>query len=164
MDCMTIDTSARPQRRRRTKSEEDLVIEQALAILRRRMVTREVFASPSAVKTFVQLAIARRDHEVFSVLFLDSQNRLITFEELFRGTLTQTSVYPREIVKRALELGAAGVILAHNHPSGVVQPSLADETLTKTLKAALALVDVRTLDHIVVAPGMAFSMTEAGLL
>jgi DNA repair protein RadC len=85
-------------------------------------------------------------------------------EELFRGTLTQTSVYPREVVQRALHHGAAALVLAHNHPSGTVQPSRADEALTHTLKAALALVDVRVLDHVIVAPGVAFSMAEKGLL
>lgn len=152
------------RRRRRTKSEEDVVIEQALAILARRMVTRQVFGSPDAVKNFLQLWIARKEHECFCVLFLDAQNRLIEWEEMFRGTLTQTSVYPREIVKRALQLGAAAVVLSHNHPSGTVQPSRADEALTQTLKAALSLVDIRVLDHVIVAPGMALSMAEKGLL
>ena len=98
------------------------------------------------------------------MLFLDSQNRLQAMEELFRGTLTQTSVYPREVVLRALHHQAAAVVLAHNHPSGTVQPSRADEALTQTLKAALALIDVRVLDHVVVAPGLAFSFAESGLL
>jgi DNA repair protein RadC len=98
------------------------------------------------------------------VLFLDSQNKLLAMEELFRGTLTQTSVYPREVVIRALHHGAAAVVLAHNHPSGSVQPSRADEALTQTLKAALALVDVRVLDHIIVGPGQALSMAETGLI
>jgi DNA repair protein RadC len=101
---------------------------------------------------------------VFAVLFLDAQNRLIAMDELFRGTLTQTSVYPREVVLRALRHEAASVVLAHNHPSGTVQPSRADEALTQTLKAALALVDVRVLDHVIVAPGGALSMAEKGLL
>jgi DNA repair protein RadC len=98
------------------------------------------------------------------VLFLDAQNRLLTMEELFRGSLTQTSVYPREVVKRALHHHASAVVLAHNHPSGTVQPSRADELLTQTLKAALALVDVRVLDHIIVAQGDALSMAERGLV
>lgn len=144
--------------------DEDAVIEKALSFLRRRMVQREVFASPSAVKDFLQLSIARKEHEVFCVMFLDSQNRMIQFEEMFRGTLTQTSVYPREVVKRALDLHASAVILCHNHPSGSVQPSRADETLTTTLKQALALVDVRALDHVIVAPGASLSMAEKGLI
>ena len=112
----------------------------------------------------LQLHLARKPHEVFAALFLDAQNRLITMEELFRGTLTQTSVYPRDVVVKALHHHAASVVLAHNHPSGTVQPSRADEALTHTLKAALALVDVRVLDHVIVAPGEALSMAERGLL
>ena len=101
---------------------------------------------------------------MFAALFLDAQHRLLALEELFRGTLTQTSVYPREVVLRALHHHAAAVVLAHNHPSGSVQPSRADEALTQTLKAALALVDVRVLDHVIVAPGQALSMAEKGLV
>jgi DNA repair protein RadC len=147
------------------ESEEDNdTIAQAMAILARRMVEREVLASSTTVKNYCQLWIARKPHECFCVLFLDSQNRLIECEEMFRGTLAQTSVYPREVVKRALEVGAAAVILTHNHPSGTVQPSRPDEVLTQTLKAALALVDVRVLDHVIVAPGQSLSMAERGLL
>jgi DNA repair protein RadC len=104
------------------------------------------------------------EHEVFAVLFLDAQNRLIAYEELFRGTLTQTSVYPREIVKAALKHNAAGLILAHNHPSGVAEPSLQDQALTRTLAEALALVDVRVMDHFVVAGGGTVSFAERGLI
>ena len=112
-----------------------------------------MFDSPGAVKDYLQLQLAAAQHEVFAVLFLDAQHRLIALEELFRGTLTQTSVYPREVVKRALQHHAAAVVLAHNHPSGVAEPSRADESLTQTLKSALALVDVRVLDHVVVGQG-----------
>jgi len=101
---------------------------------------------------------------VFAVLFLDAQNRLLRLEEMFRGTLTQTSVYPREVVKRALDLHAAAVILAHNHPSGLAEPSRADEYLTQTLKTALALVDIRVLDHLVVGQSDVVSFAERGLL
>jgi DNA repair protein RadC len=125
---------------------------------------RQVFSSPDGVKQYLSLHLARQPHEVFAVMFLDAQNRLIDLEVMFRGTLTQTSVYPREIVLRALQRRAASVVLAHNHPSGTVQPSRADEALTHTLKAALALVDVRVLDHVIVAPGSALSMAEGGLL
>ena len=125
---------------------------------------RTVFATPDAVKHYLQLQLAAKGHEVFAVLFLDVQNRLLATEELFRGTLTQTSVYPREVVLRALHHQAAAVVLAHNHPSGTVQPSRADEALTQTLKTALALIDVRVLDHVIVAPGEALSMAERGLL
>ena len=123
-----------------------------------------MFASPQEVKHYLQLHLSALPHEVFAVLFLDAQNRLLTMEELFRGSLTQTSVYPREVVKRALHHHASAVVLAHNHPSGTVQPSRADELLTQTLKAALALVDVRVLDHIIVAQGDALSMAEQGLV
>lgn len=125
---------------------------------------RDVFGSPDAVKNYLQLHLARKPCEEFAVLFLDAQNRLIEMQVMFRGTLTQTSVYPREIVAAALDIGAAAVVLAHNHPSGTVQPSRADEALTQTLKAALALVDVRVLDHVIVAPGSALSMAEKGLV
>ncbi len=130
------------------------------------MAHRDVLASPAAVRTYLRLLMARLEHEVFVVLFLDSQNRVIASEEMFRGTLTQTSVYPREVVKRALELNAAAVILAHNHPSGSVEPSRADEALTQTLRASLALVDARVLDHFIVAGNgnAILSMAERGLL
>ena len=140
------------------------VLELARRAMAQQLRAREVFSSPDAVKHYLQLHLSRHAHEVFAVMFLDAQNRLIELEVLFRGTLTQTSVYPREIVIRALEHEAASVVLAHNHPSGTVQPSRADEALTHTLKAALALVDVRVLDHVIVAPGAALSMAERGLL
>jgi DNA repair protein RadC len=140
------------------------VLELARRALAQQLKAREVFSSPGAVKQYLQLHLAGREHEIFAVLFLDAQNRLIAMEELFRGTLTQTSVYPREVVLHALQRQAAAVVLAHNHPSGTVQPSRADEALTQTLKAALALVDVRVLDHVIVAPGDALSMAEKGLL
>jgi DNA repair protein RadC len=123
-----------------------------------------LFSSPTTVREYLQLQMGGRAHEVFAVLFLDSQNRLIALEELFRGTLNQTSVYPREVVLRALHHHAAAVVLAHNHPSGEARPSRADETLTQTLKAALALVDVRVLDHFVVTRTQACSMAEMGLV
>ena len=140
------------------------VMELARRALAQQLRTREVFDSPDAVKHYLQLHLAHKPHEVFAVLFLDSQHRLLALEELFRGTLTQTSVYPREVVLRALHHHAAAVVLAHNHPSGSVQPSRADEALTQTLKSALALVDVRVLDHVIVAPGQALSMAEQGLV
>ena len=125
---------------------------------------RPAFASPSAVKEFLSLSIGAKDHEVFVVLFLDSQHGLIAAEEMFRGTLSQTSVYPREVVKAALRLNAGAVILAHNHPSGMAEPSRTDEYLTQTLKTALALVDVRVLDHVIVAGMSAVSLAERGLV
>jgi DNA repair protein RadC len=146
------------------RAELMAVLELARRAVAEQLKAREVFGSPEAVKNFLQLHLARRPHEVFAALFLDAQNRLIAMEELFRGTLTQTSVYPREVVLKSLQHHAAAVVLAHNHPSGTVQPSRADEALTQTLKAALALVDVRVLDHVIVAPGQALSMAEKGLL
>ncbi len=146
------------------RTELVAVLELARRAMAQQLKEREVFSSPGAVKHYLQLHLAAKDHEVFAVLFLDAQNRLLAMEELFRGTLTQTSVYPREVVLRALKHGSAAVVLSHNHPSGTVQPSRADEALTQTLKAALALVDVRVLDHVIVAQGEALSMAEKGLL
>jgi len=120
--------------------------------------------SPGAVRDYLQLALGGREHEVFLALFVDAQHRVLCAEELFRGTLTQTSVYPREVVKAALRANAAAVIFAHNHPSGVAQPSQADELLTRTLKEALVLVDVKVLDHFIVAGRQTLSFAERGLL
>lgn len=125
----------------------------------------DCLADPGAVKDLLRLRLSHLPHEVFVVLLLDAQHRLIDCVELFRGTLTQTSVYPREVVKLALERNAAGVVFAHNHPSGVAEPSSADEVLTRTLKAALALVDVRVLDHFIVAgTAVPVSFAERGLI
>jgi DNA repair protein RadC len=146
------------------RAEIVAVLELARRAMAQRLQERTVFDAPDTVRHYVQLHLGTRAHEVFAVLFLDNQNRLITIEEMFRGTLSQTSVYPREVVVRALHHQAAAVVLAHNHPSGSVQPSRADEALTHTLKAALALVDVRVLDHIIVGQGDALSMAEKGLL
>ena len=146
------------------RAELVAVLELARRALAQQLREREVFDSPETVRHYLQLHLAAKGHEVFAVLFLDSQNRLLAMEELFRGTLTQTSVYPREVVLRALHHQAAAVVLAHNHPSGSVQPSRADEALTQTLKTTLALVDVRVLDHVIVAPGQALSMAEQGLV
>lgn len=120
--------------------------------------------SPAAVRDYLRLALASHEHEVFVCLWLDAQHKVIAIEQPFRGTLTQTSVYPREIVKAALSANAAAVIFAHNHPSGVAQPSQSDELLTRNLKEALALVDVKVLDHFIVAGNQAISFAERGLL
>jgi len=146
------------------RAELSAVLELARRALAQQLSERPVFDSPDAVRRYLQLNLAHKGHEVFAVLFLDSQNRLLAFEELFRGTLNQTSVYPREVVLRALHHQAGAVVLAHNHPSGQVQPSAADQALTQHLKAALGLIDVRVLDHLIVAPGQALSMAEKGLL
>ncbi len=146
------------------RSELVAVLELARRAMAQQMTEKTVFATPDTVKHYLQLHLSARNHEVFAVLFLDIQNRLLALEEMFRGTLTQTSVYPREVVLRALHHQAAAVVLAHNHPSGSVQPSRADEALTQTLKAALALVDVRVLDHVIVGAGETLSMAERGLM
>lgn len=130
-----------------------------------RMETEAIcFASPESVKAYLCSKIGHLEHESFWCLWLDAQHRLIVAEESFRGTISQTSVYPREILKRALGANAAAVIFAHNHPSGAIEPSRADETLTNTLKSALSLVDVRTLDHLIVAGNQAMSFAEMGKL
>ena len=146
------------------RAEIMAVLELARRAIAQRLQERTVLADPLAVKQYLQLHLAQRSHEVFAVCFLDVQNKLIATEELFRGTLTQSAVYPREVALRALHHHAAAVVLAHNHPSGTVQPSPADIALTHTLRAALGLIDVRVLDHLIVAPGQALSMAEQGLL
>ena len=133
--------------------------------LTQEMVRRDSFSSPSQVRDWLRLKLANRQHEVFMALWLDAQNRLLRADELFTGSLTQTSVYPREVVKTALAHNAAAVILAHNHPSGVAEPSRADELLTKNLKDALAMVDVKLLDHFIVAGNQTpISFAERGLI
>lgn len=149
---------------RHMPAREFRTIDAALAILERNLTEREVFSSPTAVKQYLRLQIGDQVREHFGVMCLDAQSRLIAFEIVASGTLTQTAVYPREVVLRALAHGAASVVLAHNHPSGATRPSKADSAITETLKAALALVDVRVLDHIIVTGGDAFSFAEQGLL
>ena len=124
----------------------------------------EAFTSPALTRRFLQARLRAYHHEVFACLFLDNQNRLIRFEELFTGTIDGASVYPREVVKRVLALNAAAVIFAHNHPSGVAEPSQADHSITKRLQSALELVDVRVLDHFIVGDGEVVSMAERGLM
>lgn len=132
--------------------------------LREQMRRGPVMTSPQVLRDWLRLYCAGMEHEVFLVIYLDAQHRLIEAEELFRGTLTQTSVYPRELVKGALARNAAALALAHNHPSGVTEPSRADELLTQTLKSALILVDVRIIDHFVVAGDQVLSFAECGRL
>ena len=146
------------------RAELSAVLEIARRAMAERLKERQVFDSPDAVGLYLQLQLGARPHEVFAVMFLDAQHRLIALEEMFRGTLTQTSVYPREVAVRALYHHASAVVLAHNHPSGGVAPSRADEVLTQTLKAALALVDVRVLDHVIVGDGRTLSMARKGLI
>lgn len=139
-------------------------LELARRSLAEQMRKRSALTSPGAVRDYLRLALSARPHEVFVCIWLDAQHRVIDCVEAFRGSLTQTSVYPREVVKAALAANAAAVIFAHNHPSGAAQPSQADELLTRNLKEALALVEVRVLDHFIVAGNQAISFAERGLL
>lgn len=140
------------------------VLEMSRRALGEEMRSGDALSSPRAVRDYLQLMLRSREQEVFMVIFLDAQHRVLAAEELFHGTLTQTSVYPREVVKRALHHNAAATILAHNHPSGVAEPSQSDQLLTDALKQALSLVDVRVLDHFIVAGAGSLSFAERGLL
>lgn len=140
------------------------VLEMARRALQEEMRSGDALNSPRAVREYLQLLLRGREQEVFMVVFLDTQHRVIAAEELFHGTLTQASVYPREVVKRALAHNAAATIFAHNHPSGVAEPSQSDRLLTDALKQALALVDVRVLDHFIVAGSACLSFAERGLV
>lgn len=146
------------------RAEVVAVLELARRALTQQLEQKTLLDNAQAVRDYLQLQLGNKPHEVFAVLFLDSQHRLIELEEMFRGTLTQASVYPREIVLRALHHHAASVVLAHNHPSGVAEASNADVVLTRTLKAALTLIDVRVLDHFIVTRYGAMSMAERGLV
>jgi DNA repair protein RadC len=139
-------------------------IELSRRSLREELGARDSLQSPGTVRDFLALWLRDRGFEVFAGLFLDSQNRLIAAEELFRGTLTQTAVYPREVARRALELNSAAIILAHNHPSGLAEPSAADRMLTEALRSALRPLDIPVLDHLIVAGNRCFSFAESGLL
>lgn len=144
---------------------EDRAIYRALQIVRQRLSTPgPALSKPSAVRSYLALALTEKDREVFLCLFLDAQNRLIADEILFHGTLTNAAVYPREVVRRAMHHNAAGVIFAHNHPTGLAEPSFADKHLTEMLKKVLVLVDVMVLDHFIVAANSIFSFGEAGIL
>ena len=140
------------------------IFEMSRRALSEQLQQRDVFTSPQAVRDYLVLKLGSLTKEVFLVLFLDTQNRLLASEEMFSGSLSETSVYPREVVKRALHHNAASVIFAHNHPSGIAQQSQADELITKQLKQALALVDVRVLDHFIVAGNNTLSFSERGLI
>lgn len=140
------------------------IFEMVKRALGENMQVRDILSSPELVRNYLRLKLQQLAQEVFIVLFLDVQNRLIASEQLFTGTLSQTSVYPREVVRRALHHNAASVVFAHNHPSGVAEPSGADESLTRVLKNALALIDVRVLDHFLVASDGMLSFAERGLI
>jgi DNA repair protein RadC len=145
--------------------EGDRVIARAIGVLEKRLKTiGTALCSPTAVRLYLTLLLAEKEHEVFVCIWLDAQHRVIETDTPFAGTLTQTSVYPREIVKLGLRRNAAAVIFAHNHPSGVAQPSQSDELLTRNLKDALTLVDLKVLDHFIVAGNQAISFAERGLL
>lgn len=143
---------------------QDEILAAAAMVMESKISYGDVFSSPNAVKDYLRFRLGAEEREHFMVLFLNSQNGLIESDKMFSGTVTQTSVYPREIVRKALKLNACAVILAHNHPSGTLQPSRADETLTQSLKSALSLVDVRVLDHIIVSPAGSYSFAETGLI
>jgi DNA repair protein RadC len=145
-------------------SQLQAVLEMARRALAETLRAGDALGSPAAVRDFLRLTLGQREQEVFLAVLLDAQNRVLACEELFRGTLTQTSVYPREVVKCALKHNAAAVIFAHNHPSGVAEPSHADQVLTQSLKQALALVDIKALDHFIVAGSSALSFAERGLI
>ena len=146
------------------RPNEDAIIEQALAILASRAKQGDNLSSPQIVRDWLRLKLGGVEHEEFAVVFLNSQNSVIEFEVMFRGTLTATSVYPREVVKAALRHNCAAVILAHNHPSGTTEPSQADRWLTDQLKAALGLVEVKVLDHFIVTVDGYFSFAERGFV
>lgn len=146
------------------RTAEDQVIAEALSILSSRIRQTSRLDEPNAVRDYLRVLLAPLDRESFAVVFLDSQHRTIDSEVLFQGTLSTTAVYPREVARAALRHNAAGVIMAHNHPGGCAEPSMADRDLTSRMKAALAVVDVRVLDHFVVSFGCAVSFLERGLL
>jgi len=140
------------------------VLQVAQQVLLGRVRGSDVLGSPQAVRDFLRVRLGGLEHEVFAVVHLDAQNRVIDYVEMFRGTVSQTSVYPREVVSEAMMRNSAAMLLVHNHPSGSTQPSRADEALTQTLKTALSLVDVRVLDHLIVAGSDILSMAERGLM
>lgn len=147
-----------------TEASLEEILTAARAQLARRFRKGTKLDSPRATHDYLTMNLAGREHEIFAVLFLDNRHRLIAHAELFRGTIDGASVHPREVVKEALARNAAAVILAHNHPSGIAEPSQADELITRRLREALALVDIRVLDHLIVAGGETLSFAERGLL
>jgi DNA repair protein RadC len=152
------------QRRRIYTTDQAAVMEAAAYYLRREIERGAVMDTPQAVTDYLRAELMNEKHEVFAVIFLDTRHRVIEFERLFTGTIDGATVYPRVIAERALHHQAGAVILAHNHPSGVAEPSLADQAITRRIKEALALLDVRTLDHFVIGDGVPVSMAERGLI
>lgn len=159
-----VELARAPRLGRARQAELAAVLEIARRALSQQLKEAPVFDSPQKVKDFAALRLGNLPHEVFAVLYLDSQHRLIEMQELFRGTLAQTSVYPREVLRQALLLNAGAAILVHNHPSGIAEPSRADEVLTQSLVSALRTVEVRVLDHLVVGAGCVTSFAERGLM
>ena len=163
---LSLDTPlmVRDGRGRYRPADADQILEAARQVIEQKMQRGASFSSPVAVKEYLRAKLAGFEHEVFAVLFLDTHHCLIEYAERFRGTIDSASVYPREVVKQALRLNAAAVIVSHNHPSGNSEPSAADKAMTAQLRQALALVDVRTLDHVIVAGSRTTSFAERGLL
>ena len=159
-----IEFSSTPGLGRAKYAQLQAVLEMAKRTLREEIYTSNALSSPQAVRDYLRLTLAAKTYEAFIIVLLDTQNRVIAWEELFRGTLTQTSVYPREVVKFALKHNAAAVIFAHNHPSGVAEPSHSDSILTSTLQRALSLVEIRVLDHFIVAGNSLSSFAERGMI
>ena len=147
-----------------TKLKEDQIIRLALNIVKKRLVNKGSLTSPRDVELFLSLKLGQETQEIFYCIYLDNKNQIIEFEELFKGTIDQVSVYPRIVVKRCLEVNASALILAHNHPSSVCEPSSADQSITQRLKEALALIDVRVLDHLIIGGTNCVSLAERGYL
>lgn len=148
-----------------SSQSDDWIIRQAIALLEQRVFKAgPLLDQPQAVKDYLRLKLVAEPNEVFAIVFMNSQHRVLAYEPMFKGTLDSTAVYPRVVVQRALELNAGAVIFSHQHPSGCTEPSSADRVLTDRLKAALALIDVRVLDHIIVGQGTPYSFAESGLL
>ncbi|NML25753.1 DNA repair protein RadC [Aromatoleum tolulyticum] len=164
MSCVVADS--RPESLTLIAAQhEGWIIQQAINLLEKRIFKAgALLDSPAAVRDYLRLKLVVEPNEVFAVVFLDSQHQVLAYEPLFKGSVDQTSVYPRVVVQRALALNASALILAHQHPSGVTEPSTADRSLTDRLKAALAIVDVRVVDHFIVGKGKPYSFAEAGLL
>jgi len=164
MSCIVTDS--RPESLTLIAAQhEDWIIRQAITLLENRVFKAgPALGSPAAVRDYLHLKLVAEPNEVFAVVFLNSQHQVLAYEPMFKGTVDQTSVYPRVLVQRALALNASAVILAHQHPSGMTVPSAADQALTDRLKAALAIVDVRVVDHFIVGKGTPYSFAESGLL
>lgn len=160
-NLLVIDTAAEGGYRAANFEE---ILEAARAALSNRVKKGTALTSPKLTRDYLMTRLSARDHEVFTVIFMDNRHRVIECLEMFRGTIDGASVHPREVVKEALQRNAAAVILSHNHPSGVAEPSQADELITSRLRDALALIDVRVLDHIIIAGGQTLSLAERGLI